>query len=667
MSLPRELQLIIDDIASQNVHLLEWEVFGNAEEDMRIVLTWRYSDAKKNAKQVLSRRDSMSKWKLRQSSITLDDPNDHPLVKDSDENEKQNTQSNIEKSSESSKQNNLTHSKSIEDGREKVNSRDTDEKKAKKKNPFRKVKKDEKAPKGKLQLNLSMDGDDEHVGDDQLVTKPRSDSKSSKNGSNRNSLLDERILEQAEEYNKEQQKLEEKKRKLEREKLDKKLEKGSEIQDDKKKRQAYDDNQGYKLKGKDVPEERGENDKQENDKSGQDRRGSILAEQKRRGSKFEQLKKRLSFSGSIDENSSEKCAGYNHDQANSKMKVESKAEVSKVENLGNTDDEISNKNGKSKEIAQHDDDTASQRQRQDDYTDNQEYSRRQGSLYNDEKTIVRDNNNLQETEGYDDNQEYKKRTNENEIETTKVEKVLNADKNEKKIDLLKKAKNVAKFEDGDGTIHRKKRPGYDDNQEYSRHRGSESIEHGDSIDENNCDQLKKEHDEQLRKEMIEKSRQEIAELQEIGETQEIIEFKNIRSEEAAQKMLMLQREKYCMSIDETALDSLTSNFAPPSMSDETIDQNSEGKRSQDQMKSVSDDVNSSIDKKRNTGEYVNQSNLKNEEIRRKSLKKQKQIKLLENKDSISREDIPSIAELPTANEIIRKSGKIKKQSPRGVL
>ena len=44
MSLPRELMLIIDDIAEQNRHLLEWEVFGNSSEDMRVVLTWRRLD-----------------------------------------------------------------------------------------------------------------------------------------------------------------------------------------------------------------------------------------------------------------------------------------------------------------------------------------------------------------------------------------------------------------------------------------------------------------------------------------------------------------------------------------------------------------------------------------------------------------------------------------------
>jgi len=43
-SLPRELQLIIDDIVKQNGHLLEWEVFGNTTEDMRAVLTWRRID-----------------------------------------------------------------------------------------------------------------------------------------------------------------------------------------------------------------------------------------------------------------------------------------------------------------------------------------------------------------------------------------------------------------------------------------------------------------------------------------------------------------------------------------------------------------------------------------------------------------------------------------------
>jgi len=44
-SLPRELQLIIDDIVGQNGHLLEWEMFGNTSEDMRAVLTWRRIDS----------------------------------------------------------------------------------------------------------------------------------------------------------------------------------------------------------------------------------------------------------------------------------------------------------------------------------------------------------------------------------------------------------------------------------------------------------------------------------------------------------------------------------------------------------------------------------------------------------------------------------------------
>jgi len=49
-SLPRELQLIIDDIVQQNVHLLEWEVFGNTTEDMRVVLTWRHIEFAKNSR-----------------------------------------------------------------------------------------------------------------------------------------------------------------------------------------------------------------------------------------------------------------------------------------------------------------------------------------------------------------------------------------------------------------------------------------------------------------------------------------------------------------------------------------------------------------------------------------------------------------------------------------
>jgi len=49
-SLPRELQLIIDDIVQQNVHLLEWEVFGNTTEDMRVVLTWRHIEFAKTSR-----------------------------------------------------------------------------------------------------------------------------------------------------------------------------------------------------------------------------------------------------------------------------------------------------------------------------------------------------------------------------------------------------------------------------------------------------------------------------------------------------------------------------------------------------------------------------------------------------------------------------------------
>lgn len=49
-NLPRELQLIIDDIVEQNVHLLEWEVFGNTTEDMRVVLTWRHIEFAKNSR-----------------------------------------------------------------------------------------------------------------------------------------------------------------------------------------------------------------------------------------------------------------------------------------------------------------------------------------------------------------------------------------------------------------------------------------------------------------------------------------------------------------------------------------------------------------------------------------------------------------------------------------
>jgi len=64
-SLPRELQLIIDDIVQQNVHLLEWEVFGNTTEDMRVVLTWRHIEFAKN-----------SRWNLKQIGKGFGDEED---------------------------------------------------------------------------------------------------------------------------------------------------------------------------------------------------------------------------------------------------------------------------------------------------------------------------------------------------------------------------------------------------------------------------------------------------------------------------------------------------------------------------------------------------------------------------------------------------------------
>ena len=72
MSLPRELMLIIDDIADQKRHLLEWEVFGNAKEDMRVVLTWRKFD--KNQPGGTSQR-----WKLRKSSVEGLDENGNAM------------------------------------------------------------------------------------------------------------------------------------------------------------------------------------------------------------------------------------------------------------------------------------------------------------------------------------------------------------------------------------------------------------------------------------------------------------------------------------------------------------------------------------------------------------------------------------------------------------
>ena len=63
-SLPRELQLIIDDIVEQDVHLLEWEVFGNTTEDMRVVLTWRRIE--------LAKKGKKSKWKLHSSPLGVD-------------------------------------------------------------------------------------------------------------------------------------------------------------------------------------------------------------------------------------------------------------------------------------------------------------------------------------------------------------------------------------------------------------------------------------------------------------------------------------------------------------------------------------------------------------------------------------------------------------------
>lgn len=64
MPLPRELQLIVDDISNQREHLLEWEVFGNATEDMRVVLTWRHL-------KVFNILYSKSKLKLLHSVVML--------------------------------------------------------------------------------------------------------------------------------------------------------------------------------------------------------------------------------------------------------------------------------------------------------------------------------------------------------------------------------------------------------------------------------------------------------------------------------------------------------------------------------------------------------------------------------------------------------------------
>jgi len=66
MALPREIMLIVNDISSQESHLLEWEVFGNAAEDMRVVLTWRKLV---DIKSTINKRPPFGKWKLRQSSI----------------------------------------------------------------------------------------------------------------------------------------------------------------------------------------------------------------------------------------------------------------------------------------------------------------------------------------------------------------------------------------------------------------------------------------------------------------------------------------------------------------------------------------------------------------------------------------------------------------------
>jgi len=74
-SLPRELQLIIDDIVQQNVHLLEWEVFGNTTEDMRVVLTWRHIEFAKN-----------SRWNVKQIGKAFGDEDEEEADEAFDEN-----------------------------------------------------------------------------------------------------------------------------------------------------------------------------------------------------------------------------------------------------------------------------------------------------------------------------------------------------------------------------------------------------------------------------------------------------------------------------------------------------------------------------------------------------------------------------------------------------
>ncbi|XP_057298667.1 putative histone-lysine N-methyltransferase 1 [Hydractinia symbiolongicarpus] len=144
MALPRELAFIIDGIINQDHHLLQWEVFGNAADDIRIMLTWR---------------------KIKQSedsSVDMVKPEDVLVaLHETDENWKS-----IKRSFK------VENIKRIEDENTNVSSIKAKEHKERKKNPFRKLRKNEKLKrKGKLQLSLSID----EVDREKTVDKPNNE------------------------------------------------------------------------------------------------------------------------------------------------------------------------------------------------------------------------------------------------------------------------------------------------------------------------------------------------------------------------------------------------------------------------------------------------------------------------------------------------------------
>jgi len=666
MPLPRELQLIVDDISNQREHLLEWEVFGNATEDMRVVLTWRHLKGDVKAKASLSRRDSMGLWRLRQTSIDADadSPGKVSPVPPADINKDSKKDGSGKSTDETdSKLGRRLSAVSNNDDSNNDSGRSSPmdpSKASKKKNPFRKLKKDEKiASKGKLKLALSMDQDENSSKDDSAnvteeetpVVMRRRGSKSLLTGSKRNSLLDEKIIEHADE-DEESKKADQLKNqnkskgnKLDKDELSKRLQDEAKVQQEnesKNKRKPQEDDQEYSKRSATSG-----NQGNEEDDSNENKNGSS------KGKKISQLE---------DEASIKRKRGNNEDQ-----------EWSQRKNKGENNDKNDESEGgegkdgpsKGKNIAQLEDETSGNKRRSGGYDDDQEWSQKKNEGNGDKnadggtegqankgKNIAQledDTSGKRRRSGHEDDQEWSRRNNEN-----------RESNDQDSMDGSQKENDGGNDENGN-----KRRSKQEEDQEYNKRKNSSAKDEGSSKKKGNpfskkkgLKSMKHEKDEQTRKDLLEKSRKEVEELQQIGENEESAEFKQAKSEAGAQKMLEMQRQKFKMSIDEGM--SLDLDAAK----NETVDEKFREINQSDELKNFDKNANELDEQSRESN--MNEKNTVEDQMnKRNTLKKTKKVKEAsrekgssdtKSKHEIILRDLPSMDEIKRSSEMLGKTG-----------